>query len=107
MGKYIYKHDLLNFRKGVNSLANHKSALKRARQNDIRRLRNKAVRTRVRSLVKDLRLASTENTPEEAGQKLDAAKSVIDKAAKKGVITKRTASRKISRLAKHLNKMNA
>ena len=88
-------------------MANHKSALKRARQNDIRRLRNKAVRTRVKSLVKDVRLAATQNSPEDAGKTLNTAKSVIDKAAKKGVIKKRTASRKISRLTKQLNKMSA
>ncbi|MGD9072948.1 MAG: 30S ribosomal protein S20, partial [Desulfobacterales bacterium] len=34
-------------------MANHKSALKRARQNDIRRLRNKSTRTRVKNVVKD------------------------------------------------------
>ena len=88
-------------------MANHKSALKRARQNEIRRLRNKAVKTRVKSLVKDVRLAASENSSEDAALKLDTAKSVIDKAAKKGVIKKQTASRKISRLAKQINKLNA
>ncbi|MBW2449035.1 MAG: 30S ribosomal protein S20, partial [Deltaproteobacteria bacterium] len=34
-------------------MANHKSALKRARQNELNRLRNKAVKTRVKSIVKD------------------------------------------------------
>ena len=88
-------------------MANHKSALKRARQNDIRRLRNKAVKTRVRSLVKDVRLAAGEASPEAAARKLDMAKSVIDKAAKKGVIKKRTASRKISRLSKQINRIKS
>ena len=88
-------------------MAIHKSALKRARQNDIRRLRNKAVRTRVKTLVKDVRLAAGEGSPEAATQKLDMAKSVIDKASKKGVIKKQTASRKISRLAKQINKIKS
>jgi small subunit ribosomal protein S20 len=94
-------------RKELINLANHKSAMKRARQNDIRRLRNKAVKTRVKSLVKDFRLAAGENSSEDCAKKLDVTKSVIDKAAKKGVIKKQTASRKISRLAKQLNKINA
>ena len=38
-------------------MANHKSALKRARQNEIRRIRNKSVKTRVKNIIKDLKLA--------------------------------------------------
>jgi len=79
-------------------LANHKSALKRARQNENRRLRNKGVKTRVKSVVKTVRAAG-----DDAATKLDEAKSVIDKAAKRGIIHKRTAARTISRLAKHAN----
>lgn len=86
-------------------MANHKSALKRARQNEIRRMRNKAVKTNVKTVVKDVRLSISENAPEAALQKLDTAKSVISKAAKKGVIHKKTAARKISRLAKSITKI--
>ena len=78
------------------SVANHKSALKRARQSEDRRLRNKAVKTRVKSITKDV-LAATAET---AADDLKIAQSIIDKAAKKGVIHSRTASRKISRLTK-------
>lgn len=81
-------------------MANHKSALKRARQNVVRRIRNKTVRTRVKSAVKDVRQTVAEENPEKIVRKLNLAKSVIDKAAKKGAIHKRTAARKISRLAK-------
>ena len=81
-------------------MANHKSALKRARQNEIRRLRNKSVKTRVKSIVKDVRLSVSENSKEAALKKLEMAKSNIDRAAQKGVIHKKTASRKISRLSK-------
>ena len=83
-------------------MANHKSALKRAIQNEQRRMRNKTVQTRVKNVVKDLNLAVTEN-PEDAAKRLDIAKSIIDKAAKRGVLHKRTAARKISRLAKRVN----
>ncbi|HUT42998.1 MAG TPA: 30S ribosomal protein S20 [Desulfobacterales bacterium] len=81
-------------------MANHKSALKRARQNEIRRLRNKSVKTRVKTIVKDVRLSASESSKEAALKKLEMAKSNIDRAAQKGVIHKKTASRKISRLSK-------
>ena len=79
-------------------MANHKSALKRAGQNEARRLRNKTVKTRIKNVVKEVR--GTAETGGDAVEKLASAQSAIDKAAKKGVIHKRTASRKISRLAK-------
>ncbi|KPJ76512.1 MAG: 30S ribosomal protein S20 [Deltaproteobacteria bacterium SG8_13] len=80
-------------------MANHKSAIKRARQNEIRRLRNKAARTRIKKLTKSLRQAGAEDT----AAVLNQAKSVIDKAAKKGVIHKNTAARKTSRLSRIAN----
>jgi len=83
-------------------VANHKSALKRARQNEVRRMRNKSSKTRVKNVVKEVRLAVSEKS-ENIISKLNIAQSVIDKAAKKGVIHKRTASRKISRLSRLAN----
>jgi small subunit ribosomal protein S20 len=80
-------------------LANHKSALKRARQNEKRSLRNKTVKTKVKNLVKEVRLAAGKEPEEKVLTRLTQAQSIIDKAAKKGTIHKRTASRKISRLA--------
>ncbi len=77
-------------------MANHKSALKRARQSEEKRLRNKAVKTRVKSITKAVLATSAETAAED----VKSAQSVIDKAAKKGVIHRRTASRKISRLSK-------
>lgn len=88
-------------------MANHKSALKRARQNDIRRLRNKTVKTRVKGVVKQVRLDASETNADKAANDLIAAQSVIDKAAKKGVIHARTASRKISRLSKLVQTISA
>ena len=88
-------------------MANHKSALKRARQNEIRRLRNKSVKTRVKTIVKDVRLSASESSKEAALKKLEMAKSNIDRAAQKGVIHKKTASRKISRLSKLVNTTSA
>jgi small subunit ribosomal protein S20 len=81
-------------------LANHKSALKRAMQNEIRRMRNKTVKTSVKKVTKELRLSLNEDSGEMTLKKLNTAQSLIDKAAKKGVIHKKTAARKISRLSK-------
>lgn len=84
-------------------MANHKSALKRARQNELSRLRNKAVKTRVKSIVKDVRVSAEESSNGDVKAKLIAAQTLIDKASKKGVIHKKTAARKISRLSKLVN----
>ena len=84
-------------------MANHKSALKRARQNEIKRIRNRAVKTRVKKVVKNIRIALEEGSSDTAADQLNTTKSIIDKAAKKGVIHKKTAARKISRLSKRVN----
>ena len=84
-------------------MANHKSAFKRARQNQVRRIRNRAVRTRVKSVVKEVRQAAAEAGAETAAARLKNAQSAIDKAAKRGVLHKRNAARKIARLAKITN----
>ncbi|MFC1887047.1 30S ribosomal protein S20 [Thermodesulfobacteriota bacterium] len=73
----------------------------------MRRLRNRAVKTRIKSVVKSIRSAAAGKTTETAEQgaviTLDAAKSIIDRAAKQGVIHKKTAMRKVSRLARLTN----
>ncbi len=83
-------------------MANHKSAIKRARQNEDRRLRNRVVKTRVKNVTKAVIGAAAENT-DEARQHLQTAQSIIAKAAKKGVVHRRAAARKISRLARRVN----
>jgi small subunit ribosomal protein S20 len=84
-------------------LANHKSAIKRARQNEVRRLRNKSVKTRIKTIVKDVRSSATEASGADIPAKISAVQSAFDKASKRRIIHKRTASRKISRLAKLAN----
>jgi len=84
-------------------LANHKSAVKRARQNEIRRLRNKSVKTSIKKNVKDVRSSAGETSGSDMPAKISAVQSAIDKASKKGVIHRRTAARKISRLYKLAN----
>ncbi|MCG6906266.1 MAG: 30S ribosomal protein S20 [Desulfobacteraceae bacterium] len=87
-------------------MANHKSALKRTRQNINRRLRNKAVRTQVKSATKRLEAKVVEKDLQLALDELKSAKSTIAKAAKKGVLHRNTASRKISRLERMVNTLN-
>ena len=82
-------------------MANHKSALKRIKQNTKRRMRNRMVKTRVKTAVKQVLAA--EKNKENPVAALVSAQSVIDKAAKKGVLHKKTAARKISRLSRRLN----
>lgn len=88
-------------------MANHASALKRARQNEKRRLRNKAYRTRVRSVIKSVRQAIEAGDSEAAQTALAQAVPVIDHAAGKGVMHKKNASRKISRLARQVHSLSA
>jgi len=88
-------------------LANHKSAVKRARQNELRRLRNKSVKTKMKTIVKDFRSSAGESSGEDMSAKIRTVQSAFDKAAKKGVIHKRTAARKVSRLTKLKNSANS
>ncbi len=88
-------------------MATHKSAMKRARQNERRRLRNKSIKTRVKNVIKKVRLAVERKSLEEAQQALQEVIPVIDKAASKGVLHKRNAARKISRLTRKVNQLAA
>lgn len=88
-------------------MANHKSAIKRARQSELRRGRNRSYRTRVKSVAKSLYASAASNTRETNLTALANAQSVIDKAAKKGVIHKRAADRRKSRLSRLINKAGA
>jgi small subunit ribosomal protein S20 len=85
-------------------LANHKSALKRNRQSLVRRDRNRANRTKVKTAVKKIDTAiEVEASVEKAQEALLAAIPIIERAAVKGAFHKKTASRKVSRLTKRVN----
>ena len=88
-------------------MANHKSAVKRNLQNQKQRLRNRTVKTRIKNVVKKIALLTPASGAEITAADLNAAKSVIDKASKKGVIHHRTAARKISRLTKRAARLTA
>lgn len=84
-------------------MANHKSAIKRNAQSQKRRIRNRIVKTRVKTAVKKINAAAQPGAATTIAEDLNSAKSIIDKASKKGVIHPRTAARKISRLTKRVN----
>jgi small subunit ribosomal protein S20 len=79
-------------------VANTKSAMKRIRQNERRRVRNRAVRSQVRTAVK---VARTIEGAEQRATIEEAIRS-LDKAVSKGVIHRNTAARKKSALARRL-----
>ena len=86
-------------------MANIKSAKKRILTSQKRAAANKAVKSGVKTAVKKVRLAIDANDNAAAAAAFENAKSVIDKAASKGVLHKNTASRKVSRLAAALKKV--
>lgn len=87
-------------------MANHKSAIKKMRQDEVRRLRNKAYRTRYKTVVKAVETAIKQGNIDAAKEAFQAAVSMIDRIASKGVIHKNKAARKKSRLAKKINTLS-
>jgi small subunit ribosomal protein S20 len=81
-------------------VANIKSQIKRNRQNERRRARNKTVRTALKTAQKKVRVAAAEGDLEAAGARNLEAARALDKAASKGSIHKRAAARRKSRLAR-------
>jgi small subunit ribosomal protein S20 len=79
---------------------NKKSAIKRVRQNEKRRIRNKAKRSTMRSSIKKVREAIDTQNVEALPALLRDAQSKLDKAAKTNLIKKGNASRRVSRLVK-------
>jgi len=84
-------------------LANHKSAEKRNRQNQLQRLRNRSNKSKMKGVVKKVLEALEQKSGDQAQEALKAAIPVIEKTAVKGSIHKKNASRKVSRLTKRVN----
>ncbi|HSO96728.1 MAG TPA: 30S ribosomal protein S20 [Acidimicrobiia bacterium] len=84
-------------------MANIKGQIKRNRQNEARRLRNKAVRTELKSRVKGATIAAAEGAPD-ADDQLRIAQKRLNKAGAKGRIHPRQAARRTSRLMKRAAK---
>lgn len=87
-------------------MPNIKSAMKRVKVNEKKNLRNRMVKTGVKTAIKKYQVALIEGVAPASAQ-LGATTSAIDKAVSKGVMHKNTASRKKARLAKALSKATA
>ncbi|GAB4230052.1 MAG: 30S ribosomal protein S20 [Deltaproteobacteria bacterium] len=85
-------------------MASIKSAIKRHKQSLKRRARNRHVRSTVKTAVKNLRAAIAGEAPDQAAGLLRTAASELARAGSKGVLHRKTASRKISRLAKAVHR---
>lgn len=84
-------------------MPNLKSQIKRMKQAERIRLRNKSVKTAIKTTVKRFETALSEQNFEEAKSLLTEISQKLDKAASKGVLHKNTAARKKSRLSEKLN----
>jgi len=88
-------------------VANHKSAKKRNRQAQVRRMRNRVNRSKMKTAIKNLNAIVEGGNVDEAKTALATTVPIIAKTASKGTIHKKNASRKISRLTKRVNQMEA
>ncbi|MBB3603204.1 small subunit ribosomal protein S20 [Mycolicibacterium sp. BK556] len=86
-------------------MANIKSQEKRIRTNEIRRVRNKSVKSSLHTAIRGFRAAAAEGDKDKAGELLASTSRKLDKAASKGVIHKNQAANKKSALAQAFNKI--
>jgi len=88
-------------------VANIRSQIKRNRQNEARHARNKAASSELKTYAKRVRTAAADNDAEGAQEQLRVAARALGKAASKGILHKRTAARRTSRLARAANAASA
>ncbi len=88
-------------------MANIKSQIKRNRQNEKARLRNKAVKSSLKTVIRKFHAATAAGDNEAAVTLLRAATRQLDKAASKGVIHKNQAANRKSSIAKQLSSLSA
>lgn len=86
-------------------MANIKSAIKRNRQNEKRRIHNRVFRGAARTQIKKARLAMAEGNKELATEEIKLAVKKLDRAAAKGIIHKNNAARRKSRLIRQLTSL--
>lgn len=87
-------------------MANLRSSIRDIRKSRKRAARNRSVRSAIKTFVKKVRAAIAE-APEQAMPLLSATASLVDKAAKRGIIHRNAADRRKSRLARRLNAARA
>lgn len=85
-------------------MANTKSAIKRIKQSEQRRQRNRAARTAIRSSLKTARTAVVGKSPDSKASVQEAIRT-LDRAVSRGVMHRNTAARKKSALARSLNSL--
>jgi small subunit ribosomal protein S20 len=88
-------------------MANIKSQIKRNKQNEVRHERNRAVRSALKTATKKARTAIEDGDAEATTAQVREASRALDKAASRGVVHRRTAARRKSRLAKAANAASA
>ncbi len=88
-------------------MANIKSAIKRIKQGEKRRVRNAAARSTVRTALKSARTALDGGQVAQAREALHRTIQILDKAVTKGVVHKNAAARKKSRLTRQLNALSS
>jgi len=88
-------------------VATHKSAIKRHRQSLIRRDRNNAVESTIKTATKRVQTAVDSGNGEEAKTSLSAVTVLLDRAVSKNVLHRNNAARKISRLTRTVNSIDA
>jgi small subunit ribosomal protein S20 len=86
-------------------LAHHKDAIKRIKQNEKRRLRNRHYRTTMRNQFKKVRAAVDAGDQSVATSELNKAVSIVQRLVTKNVLHRRNAARRVSRLYKAVNGM--
>ncbi len=88
-------------------MAEHKSALKRHRQSEKRRIKNTSVKSALKTSIKGIREAVDKGDAKAAATKLKTTTTQLDKAVTKGVLHRNNASRKISRLTTAVNSITS
>ena len=99
---HIKKKSIPLQNKSETDMANHKSALKRIRQNAVKRLRNRYYHKTARTAIKVLR---NEEDKAKASEQLPKVISLVDRLVKKNIIHKNKAANLKSKLTKHVNKL--
>ena len=83
-------------------MANHVSAKKRAKQNEVRKLRNKSFVSRIKTALKNFSTSVEGKDAEKTQVSFKEVQSMLQKGVTKGLVHKNTAARKISRMSKRI-----
>ena len=87
-------------------MANNRSAIKRQKQSEKRKIRNKIIKSRIKTWTRKVKEAITEKKADEAKKNFEEFKSLMDRAISKGVYHKNHAARKKSRIYRLIKKIS-